>query len=88
MEERKPIHEKIFEDVVNEFAAKENQSYHSIQVEIASEYRRRVKAYLGEDTPCYTDEGQYVTAEAKAKREAFKKKLQAQGKLPKKDKSL
>lgn len=81
MEQREPIHTQIYEDTVNEFTAKENQSYNSIQVEVESEYQRRVRAYLGEDTPCYTDEGQYVQGKQKANRERFLSSLRNSGKL-------
>ncbi|MEA5082341.1 MAG: hypothetical protein VB024_12090 [Dysgonamonadaceae bacterium] len=85
-EKRVPIHEKIWEDTINEFKSQENQSYNSVQVAVESEYRRRVKAYMGEDVPAFTDEGEYITTHQKENRDKFLNKMRSNGRLPKTDK--
>ena len=77
--ERKPIHQKIYQDVLDEFQAKDGDSYNEVKHQIKSEYERRCQAYLpGEGVW----EGDITKAQEK-RREAFKKKYQDRGKLPK-----
>jgi hypothetical protein len=42
--ERKPLQTAIYQDVIDEFQAKEGQSYNEIKYQIRAEYERRCKA--------------------------------------------
>lgn len=77
---QKTNYPEIYRDVVNEYRATEGMTYEEIKNNVESEYRRRVAAYIGDGVPAYEGEPG-ITPQAKTKREAFKKKMQAQGRL-------
>ena len=44
--ERKPMHPAIYQDVVNEYQARDGQTYNEIKSQIQNEYERRCTAYF------------------------------------------
>ena len=75
--ERKPIQPAIYQDVVDEYQAREGQSYSEIKSQIRAEYERRCQAYTP-DLGVW--EGDTTQAQLK-NREKFIKKYQDRGKL-------
>ena len=75
--ERKPLQTAIYQDVINEFRAKEGQSYNEIKYQIRAEYERRCTAY-NPDAGIWEGD---VTQEQLKTREKFIKKYQDRGKL-------
>lgn len=79
MEDRKPLHEAIYRDVLDEYQAREGMTFEEVKTGVESEYTRRVKAYKGDEYPAFEGEG--VDPESLKRREAFKRQKQAQGRL-------
>lgn len=75
--EKKPLQTAIYQDVIDEFQAKEGQSYNEVQYQIRAEYERRCKAY-NPDAGIWEGD---VTQEQLKNREKFIKKYQDRGKL-------
>jgi hypothetical protein len=75
--ERKPLQTAIFQGVIDEFQAKEGDSYEEIKHKIRAEYERRCKAY-NPDSGIWEGD---VTQEQLKTREKFIKKYQDRGKL-------
>lgn len=77
--ERKPLHQAIYQDVLDEYQAKAGETYDEVKNAITAEYERRVRAYLPNAGIWEGDMG----AKEKKNLEAFKKKYQVRGKLDK-----
>ena len=75
--ERKPIQPAIYQDVVDEYQAREGQSYNEIKYQIRAEYERRCTAY-NPDLGIWEGD---VTQEQLKNRESFIKKYHDRGKL-------
>ncbi len=86
MNERKPIHQGIYNGVLEDYHSEAGMTYQEMSNGIEAMYRDRVSRYMGEGVPCFTDEGAYITAEEKARRASFKKRMQSSGRLPKETK--
>ena len=81
MEENKtPLHQAIFNDVLDEYQAKAGESYEEVKNAVTAEYERRVRDYLKTDALWQGD----TTPEQRKNLEAFKKKYESRGKIPKK----
>ena len=78
-EERKALHRAIYNDVLQEYKAKAGETFEEVKTAVTAEYERRVKAYLPDAGIWEGD----ATQEQLKNREAFKKKYQDRGKLPK-----
>ncbi len=75
--ERKPIQTAIYQDVLDEFRAKEGDSYEEIKHKIRAEYERRCNAYTPGSGIWEGD----ITQEQLNNREKFIKKYHDRGKL-------
>ena len=77
--ERKPLQTAIYQDVIDEFQAKEGDSYQEIKYQIRAEYERRCTNYR----PGYAMYEGEAGIEEKKRFDEFKKRYQSRGKLPK-----
>ena len=75
--DRKPIHQKIYQDVLDEFQAKDGDSYNEVKHQLRSEYERRCNAYLPGEGVWEGD----VTKAQEKRREKFVKKYHDRGRL-------
>lgn len=78
-EEKKPIHQAIYQDVIDEYQAKAGETYEEVKNAVTAEYERRVRDYLKTDAMWQGD----TTPEQRRNLETFKKKYQDRGKLNK-----
>lgn len=79
--DKKPIQTAIYQDVLDEFRAKEGDSYNEVQYKIRAEYERRCTNYR----PGYAMYEGEAGIEEKKRFDEFKKRYQSRGKLPKND---
>lgn len=79
--EKKPIQTAIYQGVIDEFQAKEGDSYQEIKYQITAEYERRCSNYR----PGYAMYEGEAGIEEKKRFDEFKKRYQSRGKLPKND---
>ncbi len=77
--ERKPLQPAIYQDVVDEYQARDGQSYNEIKYQIRAEYERRCANYR----PGYAMYEGEAGIEEQKRFEDFKKRCQSKGKLPK-----
>ena len=78
-EEKKPIHQAIYNDVLDEYQAKAGETYEEVKNAVTAEYERRVGDYLKTEAMWQGD----TTPEQRKNLETFKKKYQDRGKLNK-----
>ena len=69
--DRKPLQPAIYQDVVDEYQAREGQSYNEIKSQVRAEYERRCQAYAPDAGVWEGD----VTQEQINKRDKFIKKI-------------
>lgn len=75
--ERKPIQPAIYQDVIDEYQAKDGDSYEEIKYQIRKEYERRCQAYTPDLGVWEGD----ITQEQLKNRDKFIKKYKDRGKL-------
>lgn len=78
-ENKKPLHQAVYNDVLQEYKAKAGESYDEVKNAVTAEYERRVRDYLKTDALWQGD----TTPEQRKNLEAFKKKYESRGKLKK-----
>ncbi|MEA4949263.1 MAG: hypothetical protein VB068_06375 [Petrimonas sp.] len=86
--ELKVANKALWNDVAETITVKDDVTSETLLAEVKKTYEKKLKDYTGEGASPY-DGGKRATQvsseEAKDKREAFKKKMQAQGRLPKEE---
>lgn len=81
MNDKKPLQQAVYNDVLQEYNAKAGETYQEMKQNIENEYIRRCEAYLPGAAKFEGD----VTETQKRNLETFKAKYQNRGKLPKID---